>query len=417
MKRPLLFALLGLSLAGNLWFLLATRDPSSAPASAASPAAKNSAPHALATAQATAAADAKSATDEAAPPASPRGITWRTPRTDDDYRALAADLRAAGFPSRLIYRVLAGLHRQQHLPDSPLGKAPYWQRTAVTFSKEMQVFEREAHDQIAELLGPDGRPSAQLDAVTRKRRYGSLSDAKIDAIAQIERDYQEMQGDIYRDARNVPDDFATVQKQSNLLGSEKTADLAKILTPAELAEYQLHNSNASQRTASLARNVTLSNEEFAALVRARDTFENTSPTLTGTITPEMMQQRQAALAAYYEQMRAALPDERFYDILQQADPGYRAIAGLGAQFPSVTPAAAYQTLQLQHEAQSARTALLRGRPTPEQIQSAYATWNARLDALLGAEAATAYRKTPQGSRAFNPPEVRRTGTPATPPKN
>lgn len=415
MKRPVLFGLLGLSLAANAWFLL------SAPSSRAPRAERGAASRATrdlpapagtkaaATAQTPPAATAPGGAAEAPVPA--RGLVWRTPATDEDYRQLAADLRAAGFPSRLIYRVLADMHLQQRLSESPLAKAPFWQHIAAGQSAEMQAFYREQHTRIADLLGPDGRPSARLNAVTRKRQYGSLSDAKIDAIASIERDYQEMQSDVYRSGGMVLSDFATIQKQAGLLSSEKLGDLTRILTPAELEEYQLHNSESSRRTATLVREVPLNAVEFAALVRAREAFDATQPVAGGSFTPEMLLQRQAAQAAYYEQMRAAVPDGRFHEILEHTDTGYRVLSGLRAQHPAVTPAVAYQALQLQNEMQQARAALLRNRPTPGAIQSAYATWNARLDQLLGPAAGAAYRKTTPG-RAFIPP-----ATGAPPPRS
>lgn len=420
MNRPLLFSFLGLSLFGNAWFLFAAREPAAtstlALPSAQAPAAKNAAPVAAGSTPPPATTGASSAPGDPASAAAPRGLVWRTPRSDDDYRALAADLRAAGFPSRLIYRVLADLHLQQRLAERALAKVPYWQRTAVEQSPEMRTLRRAASDRIAELLGPDGRPSARLNAVTRKRQYGSLSDAKIDAIGEIERDYQEMQSDVYGPGSVMAiEDFSAQQKQVALLRAEKLADLAKLLTPSELAEYQLHNSDAARRTAMSVRDVPLAADDFAALVRARETYDAVNVPGAANFTPEAQQRLQAAQAAYYEQMRAILPDGRFYDILANSDPGYRAIAGLRTQFPIVTPAAAYRALQVRNEAQQDMATLMRDRPTPETIQSTYAAWNSRLDAVLGAEAAAAYRKTSQG-RIFNAPTPRPRANPATPPK-
>jgi len=416
MRRSVLFVLLGLSLAANAALLLASRTaaPVNAPAAGATSDATTLAakPPAASAGAANTAANTTAAEPGETPADALRGLTWRTPRSDEDYRALAADLRAAGVPSRLIYRALSTLYLQQHLADSPLARAPYWQRLKIEQSKEMRDFTRAQTDQLAALLGPDARPSARLNAVDRKRQYGSLSDAKIDALAQVERDYQEMQSDLYRNPGTAFTDYATTQKQTSLLNSEKLSDLAKILTPTELAEYQLHNSQASLLTAMMARDVTLTADEFAVLTHARQTLDGASPVVNGMFTPEQMQQRQSAQKAYYEQLRDAVADDRFYALLENADPSYRSIANLRTQFPSVTPAAAYEALQLQNEAQQTSTTLFRNRPSPETIQSTYANWNARLDALLGTEAAAAYRKSPTG-RFFNPPVIRR--GPTSPP--
>lgn len=417
MRRPVLLVLLGLSLAANAALLLTHRTaaPMNAPAAGApSDSATLAAQPSAASASAANATRETATGPDDAPPDALRGVTWRTPRSDDDYRALAAELRAAGLPSRLIYRALSSLYLQQRLADSPLARAPYWLRTKVDQSKEMRDLYRTQADQLAALLGPDARPSVRLSAVDRKRQYGDLSDAKIDALAEIERDYQEMQSDLYRNRAMSIADYSTTQKQTSLLNSEKLADLAKILTPAELAEYQLHNSQASLRTAMLARDVALTADEFAMLTQARQTLDGASPVANGMFTPEQTQQYQAAQKAYYDQLRATVADDRFYTLLENADPSYRSIANLRTQYPTVTPAAAYEVLQLQNEAQQTAMTLFRNRPTPETIQSTYANWNARLDSLLGTEAAAAYRKSANG-RFFNQPVIRRAPTsPAVP---
>lgn len=421
MLRPVLLVLLGLSLAANAALVLVRRAPAepSAPAAATPTTAAATPRAASATAAQAAPASSTAATPstDSATSSMPRGVTWRTPRSDEDYRSLAADLHAAGVPSRLIYRVLFDLYLQRRLADSPLAKAPYWQQSGIQQSKEMRDLYRDAHQKIAALLGPDGVPSARLDAVSRKRQYGTLSDAKIDAIAAIENDYQDMQSDLYRSGPNfVMEDYATQQKQTKLLAAEKLADLAKLLTPAELAEYQLHNSQAARRAASLVSNTTVNADEYAAIVRAVEAYDAINQPMSGTINAEQAAQRRTAQANYYEQLRTAVPDARFYDILERVDSSYRTISALRTQYPSVTPAAAYAVVQLNNEMQQTMPTIFRNRPTPELIQSTYAKWNSQLDAALGTEAAAAYRKTPQG-RMFNAPTMRPSTSTATPPRN
>lgn len=409
MNRLLLLSLLGLSLAANAALLLGSRNTGLfKPAGVTAPPAQtavNSSP----TPTIGSPAQNDAATSNTA---KTRGATWRLPHSDDDYRALAAELRAAGFPPRLVYRVLADLHLQQALAASPLAKAPYWQRLSVEQSKEMREVYRNHSAQIDALLGTDAHPSIRLSAIERKRKYGSLSDEKIDAIVSIERDYQEMQSDVYSSSGTISfDDYGTKAKQTKLLTAEKISDLAKILTPAELAEYQLHNSQSARQIATIARDVTLTAEEFAALTQIREAYDTASPVVIGTYTAEQIQQRQAAQKAYYEQLRTTLADDRFYDILSRSDPSYRAIASLSSQYPSVTPTAAYQALQLYSEVQQTMRTLSRSKPSAETVQATYAKWNAQLDTLLGPEAAAAYRKTSWGR-----PFVLATQRP-TPPRN
>lgn len=416
MNRPLLFAALAVSLVGNAWFLIAASPrpaaakPAEAPAvSASTKVAPGAPPAARPVTPSTGAASDQAAVDAAGL----RGLTWRTPTTDDEFRALAADLRAAGFPSRLVTRLISELYEQRRRAESPQTKLPFWQRRAA--QKEMQEYSRQTAKNLEAILGPDARPSARLDAVARARQYGSLPDAKIDAIAAIERDYQEMQSDMMRSQGGDTfsfEEWGARQQQRNLLKTEMRADLEKILTPTELTEYELRNSDTARTIAYGLRDLSVSTAEFAALYEVQRAFDAANPPLTGRITMEQMTARQNAEQARMEQLRGVLTDDRFFTYLAATNTEYRAIAALGKQFPGVTSATAYQTLQLSTQVQQERNRLAASGAlrTPEVIQTAYAGWNARLDALLGAEAAAAYRKGPYG-RAFTPPTVTRSAPP------
>lgn len=421
MSRPLLLALLGVSLAANaVMFLVAPRSSAAlatpAKSSGASPLSSSAAaPSSTRKADNSSAAAAPGAPEATA--ATPRGLTWKEPRTDADFRQLVADLRAAGFPPRLIATVVRELYEKQADARSPQANAPYWQNRSASMSKEMQAFRLQTSRALQEIVDAQISPSQRLDPVARRRQYGDLPDAKIDAIAAIERDYREMQQENMlsqlRGGSGSIDDFASYQKQNNLLTGEKRADLSAILSAEELREYELHNSDAAREAARTASSLALTPAEFAALYEARKTFADANPTLSGNITAETWAARQAAQTAYYEQARAALPDDRFYSFLRNNDPAYRAIAQLGSQYPSVTPAGSYEAYKLQVELQGALTKL-RGNSglKPDQIIATYADINARLEKALGTEAAAAFRKTNPG-RMFNAPAIRMNPT-ATP---
>ncbi len=416
MNRPLLFAVLAVSLAGNAWYLLAAKPRTAAATSAAAAAASaapKTVPGVAAARSASPSAPGVADDNAAADAAGSRGLIWRTPTTDDEFRALAADLRAAGFPPRLVTRLISELYEQRRRAESPQAKLPFWQRR--TAQKEMQEYARETAKNLEAILGPEARASARLDAVARARQYGNLPDAKIDAIAAIERDYQEMQSDMMRsqgaEIFNF-EEWGARQQQRNLLKTEMRTDLEKILTPTELAEYELRNSDTARTVAYGLRDLPVNAAEFAALYEVQRAFETANPPLSGRVTPEQMTARQKAEQARLEQMRAVLTDDRFFTYLEASNTEYRSITALAKQFPSVTPAAAFQALQLSTQMQQERNALFTsgGLRTPEAIQAAFAAWNARLDTVLGPDAAAAYRKSNYG-RAFNPPNMTRTAPP------
>jgi hypothetical protein len=91
---------------------------------------------------------------------------------------------------------------------------------------------------------------------------------------------------------------------------------------------------------------------------------------------------------------------------------------LAAQYPSVTPAAAYQVVQLRAEAMQLQSKMMnRGAPVdPAEITANYAAINTRLEALVGADAAAAIRKQP-GNSALRAPVITQTPRPAQAPRN
>lgn len=421
MNRTLLFALAGLSLAGNAWFLIARARESAASPGASSATAAIATPHGRTASPAAPngtfpAASANETKSTPADAVAPRGVTWHAPTTDDEFRTFASDLRAAGFPPHVINRVVTELYQQRRRADSPIAKLPFWQRR--TAQKEMQDYDRATAKNLETILGPDARQSARIDLVTRARQYGTLPDAKIDALAAVERDYQDMQRDLVRNPDGTffdPEQWSERQQQRDLLKTEMRTDLEKILTPAELADYELRNSDAARSIAFSVREVAVNAAEFASLYEMRRAFDAANPPLTGRVTPEQVAARQTAELGYYEQVRTALPDDRFYDYLAATQADFRNLRALTKQFPSVTPAAAYQAMQLRYEMQRTRSTLFGpgGASNPESIQAAYANWNTRLDALLGTEAAAAYRKTNYG-RMFVAPTPRPSNRTAPP---
>lgn len=413
MLRPLLLGVLGTSLVANAWFAF---SPPRASRLGTSPAQKPE--PSLTTTRAAAsgaavppAASASSAADASAPadPTAPRGLTWRTPRSDEDFRQLAADLRTAGFPPRLIYSLVRELYLQNSLASARRASLPYWQRFSSEVTKEDQAIYRGLNTKLDAILGPDARPSLTLDTATRQRRYGALPDAKIDAIAGIERDYDDMRLDVYRSADRDGfslDAFNSQREQTKLLNAEKLADLAKILSPAELADYELRNSDASRNLARSLSGIDVTPEQFAALFASRRAMDDANQPITGSVSLEMQRQRQATQNAFYETARKTLPAESFYQLLNNTDIFYRSVA----QIPGVTPAGAYQAWSLQQELTAAMTAARTNRPSPEQVQTLYTDINTRLDRAIGAEAAAALRKTSRG-RMFNAPQQRPGTTP------
>ena len=123
-----------------------------------------------------------------------------------------------------------------------------------------------------------------------------------------------------------------------------------------------------------------------------------------TATPEQAAQWSAAQLARQEQMRTVLTDDRFYKFVASIDSSYAMVARFVEKNSGATPATSYQVYRLRIEAESTLAGLNRapGGNAAAELASKLAAYNTRLDALLGPEGATAYRKQ-RMARIFNPP--------------
>ena len=402
MKSLLLLGALALSLAANVWLATSRRtDVLPAPS-----------PKDLRSAATTGREVASPANTQSVRRANPAlaPVAWRSPNSEDALRALVTDLRTAGFPAKTIRVIVEAMLREQM--QAGFANLPFWQR--LTPNKEIvttqQAAARDLQAKLEQILGPDGRQSVGMDPVLREQRYGIMSDEKLESVLKIERDYQDMQVSAGSLAEFSPDDFRARQKRLDLLAKEKLTDLASLLTPAELEAYELRNSEAARRIQAGVREIAVSDEEYATLFRLQKAADATNPRgLNVNATPEQGAKWQAAQLALHEQMRAVLPDDRFYKFLEGTDPIYLAVARFAEKNSVTAPATSYQVYQLQTEARATIVTLSQqsrgaggNAAALAELASKLAAYNARLNALLGPQVAAAYRKQPTG-RIFNPP--------------
>lgn len=330
------------------------------------------------------------------------GAVWPgVAKTEQDMHRVVADLRAAGYPPEIIRAVVNELLKQHFAGREPNAGQPFWKRSVPSPETvaAQTALSNERRSLFESLLGPDGRPSALLDNDARERRYGNLSNDKIDAIARIEQDYNEMSAEAWAKRRgNAVTSMESTMQTQQLMEAEKRADLAAVLSPEEMAQYEMRTSSTARTLMNNLRNVEVSEAEYARLYQAQKAFDAANP-MRATMDAAAFAQRQQSQLAMNSEVRSVLGDARFYTYLEGADRNYASVAQAMAKYPAVTPAATYQVYQLQVELQGSMSQIARGgRLTPEQtaeLRTTVESYNTRLEALIGTEAANAYRN--QGS--------------------
>jgi hypothetical protein len=258
-------------------------------------------------------------------------LAWSR-QTPGDLPTLIARLRAAGFPEATIRAVVSGVLGMEYgarVREMTAGEpdAPHWQdaraRRDPKVAEEIRKLGREHARILRELLGDE--PLNEGDEAFRYRRnYGDLSPEKMARVRAIDRDY----GDLLDDGRvwglTLPGD----RERAALLDREKNADLAAVLTPAELEQYQLRSSS----TASFLRWQYAAFEpteaEFRALYQAARVADEKLGPLGNSWSAETLKQRTDLMK---DELGSALAPARLEEFAQLSDPHNQQTAKLVAR--------------------------------------------------------------------------------------
>lgn len=344
----------------------------------------------------------------AAPAASPVAapVTWQVLKPDQSLHGLVANLRAAGFPPSVVRAVVSQMMTER-LDGAGVDHLPFWKQNPGNpeYLAAQQQLSLQRREMLEELLGADARPSATMTPAMRERRYGQLSDEKIDRIETMTREYSDLRTKLF--AERKTGDGQSLMATQAAVEQEMRAELATILSPAELEQYDMRSSTSANRLMSSLRGVDVNESEYTELFRAQKAFDAADPLRTGgAVSTDTMAQRNAAQDQLNEQARAVLTDDRFYEYLKAADSNYARIAQFTANHPTITPAMTYDLTRIEREYQSAMMAGSRnpagGTSAQERmalLTAARTAYQEKVNTLLGPEIGAAYaqRNRPGGT--------------------
>ena len=253
----------------------------------------------------------------------------------DDLPTLVKRLRAAGFSRQVILGILNARLETRFAdrlkaitgdvestpywkPDplnSPFGGSKYWEQYS-------QVY-RERSRMLRELLGDDSMAWGGTDPATAQRRqFGNIPKEKIDLVQRINEDYAEMTSQVRAAMQGItlPED----REKMALLEREKRADLAAILTPSELEEYEMRSSPVTSRLRNSLSLMDATESEFRAIFKVQQAFhDRVNPMMSGMISSQMMEDRREAQKQMNEQLKTALSPDRYNDYMRVSNPEYQ----------------------------------------------------------------------------------------------
>jgi hypothetical protein len=251
---------------------------------------------------------------------------------DKDPAALVASLRAAGFPPKVLRAIMATYvnelfaERRKALMGNS-AEQPVWKMKmsgSFDFYAKIQALQREQTQMLKQLLGGDYSAGIEENSWYYRHNYGNFSPEKLEAVQRLTSDYNELRYQIYGEANGVylPED----REKLAMLDREQRKDLAAILSPGELLEFEMRSSNTAQRLRTQYSAFDFTEEEFNAVFNAAkevdDKFSNFLP-YSANIDSKLMSDRRAAEQKSQEAIKQALGDARYAELQRSANSYYR----------------------------------------------------------------------------------------------
>jgi hypothetical protein len=243
----------------------------------------------------------------------------------DDLRTLVQRLRAAGFPPSIIRSVVSSEINRQFAGrlkalTAEADQTPYWKPSPMGLADQKLMTQRsqlirERTRLTRDVLGDDYFAGTGIDPTAAQRsQYGNLPKDKTELVQRIVDDYADMTADVRNATRGItlPED----REKLALLEREKHNDLAAVLSPQELEDYDMRSSPITMRLKSGLTLMDASESEFRTIYGIEKPYaEQLFPGIGGSggityFTSDMMQQRREAQKEVSTQLAAALGPAR-----------------------------------------------------------------------------------------------------------
>jgi hypothetical protein len=271
----------------------------------------------------------------AAPTSTVTSKLW--PRlASDDTRSLVASLRAIGCPPENTRQIVTALISAQFRArgralTEPDAGTPYWKTSPTGLPtgprlEEYTRLQRERSQLLRELTAELALDQSEVTPA-QARRYGNLPRSKIDQVQRIEADYDDLINAVRTGSAGLllPEDRAKL----GLLAQEKKKDLAGVLNPAELAEYEMRTSSITRLIGYQLGDFRPTEAEFRAIYALEKTINEQFP--TKGLGPNSTPGRREAQIELNQQLREKLGDARYNEYARGTSPEYQQLRKLVEQ--------------------------------------------------------------------------------------
>jgi len=317
-------------------------------------------------------------------------FNWRQVESAD-YRTYIANLRAIGCPEETIRDiVIADVNKLFAARKmSLLNPAPwkYWQSSQpetrqLSRSKQQQLLEleNERRTLVTTLLGPKADDElVRMESYERWQRLEFLPQEKRSEVLKVENRFKAQRQAIYNEAEQCSS--APDWKRLRELHLQRESELASLLSPQDLFEYQLRNDDVAERLRQNLVGFDLTESEFRELFGLQKAHEERFNFLDPLDETAQIQAADDQSRAD-EEIKAFLGDERYAQYRRGNDPHFRDLYSLTQQFD--LPADTAGMLYDRHRRMQDEISRLQSDPalTPGDRDNALRSYQAEIDSLL-----------------------------------
>ncbi len=260
--------------------------------------------------------------------------TWRKAYSED-LPTLAANLRTAGLPDRLV-RAIVGAEINERFKAREDALKP--KRAPDNYWESQDYYDRQADDTLELRLArldlrreKDAfRASLLGEEAPKAGENNPIPPAKRDAVRRINEDYDTMIQQVESESRGMP--LAADREKLAYLRAEKDKELRELLSPEEYEANQLRTSRIAQSMRWELAAFKPSEEEFVLIHNLRAADPELSRNADNSYTSEDWQRRRDAEKRLGEALRRELGDERYQDYVRGKNYDYRQLTQLASRF-------------------------------------------------------------------------------------
>ncbi|HZO51346.1 MAG TPA: hypothetical protein VFB63_01450 [Bryobacteraceae bacterium] len=285
-----------------------------------------------------------------------------------NYYVYIANLRGFGCPEETIKDIIltdiAKVYARKRSEVRRQGK-PYrfWSPSDSNnasdpkLQRQLAELDREQRNLVRNLLGVDLQVelAKYWEDDFDPAAYDFLSGEKRDELLALKAKYDEMEQEIYVRAQGIM--LEQDENDLRLLEQQRQVEMANLLSPQELEEYQLRHSHVAENLRNQLSGFEPTEDEFRRLFRLQDDFEEqinraipeSSDEVQAEIRARAQEEGQRALN---DEMRKVLGPDRYAEWTRAQDPDYKALVQISDRYnlPTDTSQKIYQ-YKLQAEQQ------------------------------------------------------------------